>query len=78
LESISKLVDNVFYLATNDLVALLSLIKNGPTLVFVGLVTFAGLATPTKNGLTLSLLVLHPLVVLLLQSKIIQLLSWLI
>ncbi len=51
MESISRLVDNVFYIATDDLIALLLLIENGSTLVFVGLVTFGDFAMLTKNGL---------------------------
>jgi hypothetical protein len=78
LESISKFVGNVFYLVTNDPVALLSLIENGPTFVFIGLVTFGGAIAPTKNGLPPVFVVLHPLVVLLFQLKLVQLLSWLI
>ncbi len=53
MESISRFVDNVFDLVTNDSVALLSLTENAPTFVFVGLVTFGGPIALTKNGLPL-------------------------
>jgi len=73
LESISKFVDNVYDLVTNDPISFLSLIENGPAFVFIGLVTFGGPTTPTKNDLPLVFVVLHPLVVLLFQLKIVQL-----